>query len=81
MSKVRELYVIKDLVADEFGPVYEATNRAVALRQFRQAIAKSPYPDDFELYCIGYVDEDMKITPEVEIIVLPDPNVVELVRD
>jgi len=53
------LYVIRDLVAEESGPVFEAKNDQVARRGFRQALerGKGGYAE-FKLMCIGEYDHD-----------------------
>jgi len=65
---IRELYVIKDIIADDFGPVFEAVNEGTALRSFKRVVAKSDYPQDFQLYRIAYVDTDMVVVPELHLI-------------
>nr|WAE43336.1 MAG: hypothetical protein [Microviridae sp.] len=47
------LYVVYDLVALESGPIFEAKNDGVALRQFGQLMAKTEFPHEFELRYIG----------------------------
>lgn len=44
------LYVIKDTVADEFGPLFEAKNDEVATRSFKALISKAIQPSDFVLF-------------------------------
>ncbi len=61
-SNVRKLYVIQDRVAEQYGPVFDAVNDAVALRQFRVALEKSPFLSDFLLLCIGQIDEKCVIS-------------------
>lgn len=51
-----ELYVIKDIVADDLGPVFQAVNEQVALRQYKQLMSKAIDVRDFELWRIGYID-------------------------
>lgn len=73
--RIRKLYVIEDKVAEQFGPVFEALNDGVALRQFRIALEKSSFVSDFSLICIGYVNEQMSISTK------DCPYVVEFDRD
>ena len=71
MAKLK-LYSIKDKVAGEFGPIYEAVNDAVAMREFSRIMAKTEFADDFELICMAEMD---KVTGQME---LCEPyNVVE----
>jgi len=53
------LYVIRDLVAEESGPVFEAKNDLVARRGFRVALEKTRGGlNEFRLMCIGEYDHD-----------------------
>ena len=49
------LYVVRDVVAEQCGPVFEAVNDAVAMRQYR-AIVKDCDPAEYQLIRIGRVD-------------------------
>lgn len=53
---MKGLYSIKDVVADEFGPIYEAVNDGVAIRNFSKILQEVTYPEDFELYKVGEFD-------------------------
>lgn len=59
------LYTIYDSVAEECGPLFEAKNGSVAMRQF-QELQKKINPEqlnDFSLYWVGRFDkENMVIT-------------------
>lgn len=52
------LYTIHDRVAEECGPVFQAPREAVAVRQYRNLIAKEGVLDasDFDLLCLGTMD-------------------------
>jgi len=53
------LYIIRDMVAEESGPVFEAKNDGVARRGFKQALEKSRGGlGEFRLMCIGEFDHD-----------------------
>lgn len=52
------LYVIRDNVADTFGPLYEAKNDAVAIRQFKNLLERQVNKEDFELYKVGKYDNE-----------------------
>jgi len=53
------IYVIRDLVADESGPLFESKNDAVARRGYRQALEKTRGGlGEFKLMCIGEYDHD-----------------------
>lgn len=51
--QTRQMYSIYDKVADDFGPVFEAVNDAVAMRQYNIVCQKVDYPNDYELVHIG----------------------------
>lgn len=60
------LYVVYDKIAGECGPVFEAKNDAVALRQYRHLVSSNPgfVQDDFELMQVGTMNkETMVIEP------------------
>lgn len=50
------LYVVRDIVADQSGPVFEAVNDGVAARQYRAIVKDAENPADYQLLCIGRVD-------------------------
>lgn len=52
------IYSIKDTVAQEFGPIFQAKNDDVALRNFHSALLKVPNPEEYELYYLGTFDVD-----------------------
>lgn len=54
-----KLYSVKDIVADEFGPVFEAKNHAVANRAYRKLLLDNvANASDYELHCIGDFDSE-----------------------
>lgn len=53
---VLNVYVIRDKVAEQCGPVYTAENDGVAARGFRQAMLKVSDPLDFQLLKVGEFD-------------------------
>lgn len=68
-------YAIKDVVANEFGPIFYAKNDDVALRQYNQLQQKNEFVvDEYKLYFLGAIDDDkgiinvpnspVEITPE-----------------
>jgi len=53
------LYIIKGLIAEESGPVFEAKNDQVARRGFKQALERSKGGvGEYKLMCIGEFDHD-----------------------
>lgn len=52
------LYVIYDKLAAESGPVFEAKNDQVALRQFKKAIEPASNKNEYQLYRIGAYDNE-----------------------
>lgn len=68
------LYVVFDKVAQESGPIFEAKNDGVAIRQFTQLMEKNPIDrQEFALLCLGEIDhgtnEIMPTVPPREILV------------
>lgn len=78
-----ELYVIRDVVADDVGPVFQAKNEGVALRQYRNVL-KDLNPaisrHEFELWRVGYFSDKMELIPELKKIEVPLDVVVEKVQ-
>jgi len=53
------LYVIRDLVAEESGPIFEAKNDQVARRAFKQGLERSRGGlAEYRLLCVGEYDHD-----------------------
>lgn len=52
------IYVIKDKIANECGPIFEANNDGVAYRNFQRTIInnKDVNPDDYMLLKLGVCD-------------------------
>lgn len=63
-----ELYSIKDCVADEFGPLFQAKNLAVAIRQYKQLLSKAVDARDYELWRVGYLYNDMHIECNLNVV-------------
>lgn len=56
------IYVIKDKVAEESGPIFEAKNDAVAQRKFRAVLAETSLAQhDFALLRVASIDHDNDI--------------------
>lgn len=75
------LYSVKDTVADDFGPVFQAKNDGVAFRQLRNMFKTSGVinPNEYELWCVCKIFDDMSI--EVEKRQLFIPKMVEVTND
>lgn len=69
MENAVELYLIRDLLAEENGPVFQSKNEAVAVRQFKQIMKDVSDPTEYALYRVGYITKDAEIIPELHIIV------------
>lgn len=62
---IYQLYTIKDKIADEYGPIFQAVNDGVAVRSTAQVIRDAPDPNDYELYCVGAFNSDTgAVAPE-----------------
>lgn len=55
MGKVN-LYLLYDVVAQEFGPTFEAKNDNVARRAVKPLLKENP--DDFRLLCVASLDRE-----------------------
>lgn len=56
---VNRLYVIFDKVAEESGPIFEAKNDAVAIRNYQNLVFKDNVKhDDYKLLFVGVMDHD-----------------------
>lgn len=61
-----ELYVVRDSVADEIGPVFQAKNANVALRSYRALMKDVLNPDEYKLFRVGYIYNDMTIQSDIQ---------------
>ena len=58
------MYMIYDNAAEEAGPVFEAKNDTIAIRNYTKLLKDTEFADDFELYRVGYVDRTtMEVAP------------------
>lgn len=58
MQDERGLYVIRDVVADSVGPVFEARTEGAAKRVFADLVGGTKFPEDFILYRVGFLNTD-----------------------
>ena len=49
---ITNIYTIRDKVAEEVGPLFQAKNDAVAIRQFKQLVKDSENPEEYELFVL-----------------------------
>ena len=52
------IYMIWDKVAEQGGPLFEAVNDNVAVRSVSLTLSKVQSIDDYELLCIGEIDNE-----------------------
>ena len=52
------LYTIFDSLAQKSGPLMEAENDKVAIRQFQHMFKNVDHKGDFTLHCVGRYDHD-----------------------
>lgn len=80
------IYSIKDIPANQFGPILYAKNNDVAIRQYQNILAKGKFDgekqkeqlgynpfseNDYCLYCLGVIDlSNGEISPNVEEVAL-----------
>ena len=79
-----DLYVVYDKIAGECGPVFEAKNDGVAMRQYRHLINEFPIvvQEDFSLMQVGTIDkESMIIEPGQILIDLEGKGLEEVVNE
>lgn len=55
------VYAIYDTVAQESGPLFEAKNDGIALRNFENFLGKTHLVDDFRLYAVGEYDKESMV--------------------
>jgi hypothetical protein len=54
-----KLYVVRDRIAAESGPIFEAKNDGVARRNYeRSFLSQDVDPDEFRLLCVGVYNRD-----------------------
>lgn len=58
---IKCLYVVKDKVAEESGPVFEAVNNGVALRHYQNMLRESSTPNDYLLLKVGCINHATNI--------------------
>lgn len=77
------LYSVKDLVADECGPVITAKNDAVATRMFIGLVTsdKSINPNDYQLLYLGVFDTSSGIVKGNELPALVSVKFTDEVED
>lgn len=56
--KTNNVYVIYDKVAEEAGPLFEAVNDGVAVRQMCQSMRNVENPDDYSLFHVGEITRE-----------------------
>lgn len=60
------LYVVKDKLAEEAGPPFQAVNDKVAIRHFNAMNIPEALKDEYELLCVGsYDSKEIFIVPEI----------------
>ncbi len=63
------IYVVMDETAKESGPIYEAKNDGVALRNFKNLMSKTQDPSEFILLYLGEIDHEKN---EIQVVVDPE---------
>lgn len=53
------IYTIYDSQADQYGPLFEAKNDAVALRKCRNEFKNVPGLSDYSLFKVGTFDDEL----------------------
>jgi len=62
------LYSIRDTVAEDFGPIFQAPNHATARRNYNNLLVSVPdtIKEDYQLFHIGYFDTSLGIIEQRE---------------
>jgi len=72
------LFTIRDKVAEHYGPLFQAVNSGVALRNFRQLMKDVPEydRDAYELHVVGVFDDDNAeiLYHKPEVVIVEDDN-------
>lgn len=55
---ITNLYCIRDVAAEDSGPIFHAKNNAVAVRNYQQMMKDTPYSGDYKLLLLGSYDSD-----------------------
>lgn len=71
LSQTIGLYSVYDRISCEYGPIFQAKNDQVALRNFYNLLKGVTYKDDFDLYHIGSRDENMNLYQNLYIVDVP----------
>lgn len=66
MAKAQGIYTITDTVAEMDSPVFQQANDVLARREFSAFLKKVPYPADYTLKRLGWVENGL-LVPDVEI--------------
>jgi len=62
---IYELYSIYDKLAEEYGPVFQAKNKAIADRNYNQMLTKQNLnPEEYQLYKLSTFDNE---TGEIDV--------------
>nr|UXQ87929.1 MAG: nonstructural protein [Microvirus sp.] len=61
-----ELYSIKDRLAEEYGPVFQAKNKAIAERNFNNLVEREKLnEDEFSLVLVGHFNNNTGVLTTV----------------
>jgi hypothetical protein len=66
------MYSIFDVVAKDYGPIFEAKNDGVALRSFKHLVGSTGRPEEYKLYRLGSVlrsDDGLDVCLEENVLV------------
>lgn len=66
------IYVILDTVAEESGPLFEAKNDGVALRNFAKIVKDNEFGHEFKMFRVGWYDHNEQtggITSPFEVLI------------
>lgn len=75
---VVRLYSVFDRVAQQFSPISEAVNDAVAYRMYKQALKDNPNREDYQVMFIGSFDNVKGVLSPVALPAVLEPGQLEL---
>lgn len=53
--RITSLYTVYDKTARDYSQIFEANNDSVAIRNYQQLLAQTPYKEDFILIHLGLI--------------------------
>lgn len=71
------IYAIYDRIAEDYSQLFEASNDAIAVRNYRQAMTNNPYQEDYYLVLLG---KCVRINQRIEIIPFDNQQIINTIQ-